>query len=68
MKTGEPPNEKFSGMVKKNFKNKNQDKVAIKLEVNKMKSELNKKDSVKLAILKIKELRKKLEIKGIMYE
>ncbi|ADO82846.1 hypothetical protein Ilyop_1065 [Ilyobacter polytropus DSM 2926] len=33
-----------------------------------MKSELNKKDSVKLAILKIKELRKKLEIKGIMYE
>lgn len=28
---GESPDEKFSGMVKKTFKNKNQDKAAVKL-------------------------------------
>ena len=29
---------------------------------------MNKKESVKLALLKMKELKKKLEIKGIIYE
>ena len=29
---------------------------------------MNKKESVKLAILKMKELRKKMEIKGIIHE